>query len=56
MVFEWILGVIVFILDIWAVIKIVQSGASAIAKIIWVVVIFFLPVVGVVAWLIFGPK
>ena len=51
-----ILGLIIFVLDVYAIIKIVGSSASTIAKIIWVLVVLFLPVVGLIAWFIFGPK
>ena len=49
-------GLIVLILDIWAIIKVVQSGASTGAKVIWVVLILVLPVVGFLIWLLAGPK
>jgi len=39
-----------------AIIKTVQSGASTGAKVVWVVVILVLPVLGLIAWLLFGPK
>lgn len=51
-----IIGLIVLILDIWALISIVQSGASTGKKVIWAVVVILLPVLGFIAWLIFGPK
>ncbi len=51
-----ILGFIVLILDIYAIIKIVGSSASTGLKIVWVLVVLFLPVVGLIAWFILGPK
>ncbi|HEX7046209.1 MAG TPA: PLDc N-terminal domain-containing protein [Gammaproteobacteria bacterium] len=51
-----IIGLLVLIADIWAIINIIKSGASTGAKVIWVLVVIFLPVVGFIAWLIFGPK
>lgn len=51
-----IIGLIVLILDIWALISIVQSGASTGKKVIWAAVVIILPVLGFIAWLIFGPK
>lgn len=51
-----LLGVIILVLMIWAVIKIVGSSASALSKAIWIVVILLLPVIGLVLWLLFGPK
>ncbi|MGI9342848.1 MAG: PLDc N-terminal domain-containing protein [Gammaproteobacteria bacterium] len=50
-----ILGLLVLIADIYAIIKIVQSGAPTGNKVIWVVIVLLLPVVGVVAWFLIGP-
>ena len=49
-------GLIWFIIILWAIIKVAQSGASALSKAIWIVVLLFLPVIGLIAWLIFGPR
>lgn len=51
-----ILGLIILIADIWAIVKTVQSNASTGAKVIWIVLILVLPVVGLLIWLIAGPK
>lgn len=51
-----ILGLIVLILDIWAIVKIVQSGASTGAKVLWILLIILLPVLGLIIWLLLGPK
>jgi hypothetical protein len=51
-----LLGLIVLVLDVWAIVKIVGSGAGTGSKVIWVVLILLLPVLGFVLWLIFGPK
>ncbi len=51
-----ILGLIILVLDVWAIIKTVQSGASTGTKVLWVVVILLLPVLGLILWLLFGPK
>ena len=51
-----LLGLIILILDVWAIIKVVQSGASTLAKVIWVVAILLLPVLGLIIWFLFGPK
>lgn len=51
-----LLGLIVLILDIWAIISVARSSASGGKKAIWIIAIIFLPVVGFIAWLIFGPK
>ncbi len=51
-----IFGIIVLIADIYAVYNILTSGASTIAKVIWTLVVFFLPVLGFIAWLVAGPR
>lgn len=50
-----ILGLIILVLDILAIIKIVQSGASTGEKILWVILVLVLPVVGLVIWALLGP-
>jgi hypothetical protein len=49
-------GFILLALDIWAIISVVGSGASTGKKVIWVLVILFLPLLGFIAWLLFGPR
>lgn len=51
-----ILGLIILALDIWAIVRVVQSAASTGAKVLWVVVILVLPVIGLIIWLLAGPK
>jgi hypothetical protein len=51
-----IFGLILLVLDIWAIVKTVQSGASTGAKVIWILLILLLPLLGFIIWLIAGPK
>ena len=51
-----LLGLVILAFDIYAIIKIINSGASTLTKVIWVLVILLLPVLGLLLWLIFGPK
>ncbi len=51
-----ILGLLWTILVIWALVRIVQSGASPVAKIIWALVVIAFPVIGIIAWLVAGPR
>jgi hypothetical protein len=50
-----IVGLIVLLLDIWALIAILQSGGAPLEKLIWVLVIIIMPVIGFFLWYIFGP-
>ncbi|KAA6184192.1 hypothetical protein F2Q65_13450 [Thiohalocapsa marina] len=49
-------GLIWLVLIVYAMIRIVQSNAGTGSKVIWVVLILLLPVVGLILWLLFGPK
>lgn len=49
-------GLIILILDVYAIVKTVQSNASTGAKVVWIVVILLLPVLGLLLWFLFGPK
>lgn len=51
-----IVSLIILIADIWAIVNVVQSGASTGMKAIWIVLILVLPVVGLIIWLIAGPR
>ena len=52
----WLLSLIVFVLDIWALLKTWQSTATTGTKIAGTLVILLLPLVGLLLWLILGPK
>jgi len=49
-------GLIILVLNIWAIIKTIESGSSTGSKVAWVVVIIILPVIGFLLWLLFGPR
>lgn len=51
-----VLGLIILILDIWAIIKTIGSPASTGSKVLWVLLILILPLIGFIAWLLLGPK
>jgi len=50
-----IVGLIVLILDIYAIIRIAGSGAEPLAKILWIIGILVFPVIGFIVWLLAGP-
>jgi hypothetical protein len=54
--FGGIIGLLILIADIWAIVKIVQSSASTGAKVLWIVLILILPVIGLIVWLLAGPR
>ncbi|OOZ36088.1 PLDc N-terminal domain-containing protein [Solemya velesiana gill symbiont] len=51
-----LIGLLILIADIYAIIKIVQSASSTLSKAIWIVIVLFFPVIGLVAWFLIGPK
>ena len=54
--FNGLVGLIILALDIWAIINVLKSGAGTGAKILWVLLFGFLPVLGLVIWAIAGPR
>lgn len=52
---EGLLGLVIFIADIYAIIKILQSSASGLKKLIWVLIVLIFPVIGLIAWFFAGP-
>ncbi|MFO7963035.1 MAG: PLDc N-terminal domain-containing protein [Desulfobacterales bacterium] len=54
---EYIVGFIILIADIWAIVNIIQApGTSTGAKVLWVLLVLILPVIGLIIWLIAGPR
>jgi hypothetical protein len=53
---EFIVGIIILALDIWAILSVWGSGASGGAKILWTLGIIILPVIGFIVWFFAGPK
>ena len=51
-----LLGLIILIFDIFAILKIVESRASTVKKLVWILVILFLPVIGLILWWLAGPR
>lgn len=51
-----LLGLIILIADIWAIVKTLGSPISAGSKALWTVLILILPVLGLIIWLIAGPR
>ncbi len=49
-------GLLVLVVNVWAIIRVVGSSASTGKKVLWVVLILLLPVLGVILWFLLGPK
>jgi hypothetical protein len=50
-----IIALVILIADIWAIIQIAQSRASTGIKVLWIVIILFFPVLGLIIWFFAGP-
>jgi hypothetical protein len=49
-------GLLILAGDIWAIINILQSGASNEKKLIWIIAVVLLPLLGLVLWFFLGPR
>jgi hypothetical protein len=49
-----LLGLVIFVLDIIAIVDVLKSKADAGNKLIWLLVILFLPVVGMILYFLLG--
>ena len=49
-------GLLVLIADVWAIINVIGSRAGTGSKVLWVVVILALPFLGLLIWLVAGPR
>jgi Phospholipase_D-nuclease N-terminal len=48
-------GLLVLILDVVALVKLLQSGADSTTKILWALLIILLPILGMVLYFLMGP-
>ncbi len=54
--YNGLLGLLILIGDVWAIINILQSSASNVKKLIWIVAVVLLPVLGLILWYFLGPR
>jgi hypothetical protein len=48
-------SILVLLLDIWALVVILQSSGSPLEKLVWVIIILVLPLIGFILWYLIGP-
>lgn len=53
---EGILGILHLIVAIWAVLNIMKSSVTTGMKALWILLVVLLPVIGLIVWLLAGPK
>lgn len=51
-----IVGLLILAADVWAIVSTIQGGGTTGQKVLWIVLILILPVVGLILWLLFGPR
>ena len=51
-----IFGLLILIADVWAIVNIAQSAATTGKKVLWIVLVLVLPVLGLILWLLLGPR
>ncbi len=49
-------GLLILIFNVYAIVKIIQSKAETVKKVLWIVLILLLPVLGLILWWLLGPK
>lgn len=54
--FGGLFGLIVFVLDVWAIASIINSNATGGRKLLWIAIVVIFPVLGLIAWFFAGPK
>jgi Phospholipase_D-nuclease N-terminal len=55
MKFSGIIGLLILIADIYAILNIIQSSVKTAEKILWTLLVLFLPLIGLVIWYFAGP-
>ena len=51
-----LLGLIILIIDIYAIVNVISSRIEPISKVFWILVILIFPVLGAFLWIILGPR
>jgi hypothetical protein len=54
-IFHPILWLVVTVLDIIAIVKVLQSGADTGTKLLWILLIILLPLLGMILYFLLGP-
>ncbi len=53
---QFLFGIVLLILDIWAIIDVITSHKTAGVKVLWILLILFLPLVGLIIYAILGHE
>jgi hypothetical protein len=50
-----LIGLAIAVADIWAIIQVFNSKATAVVKLLWTLLILFFPIIGLIIWYFAGP-
>ncbi|MDB6178119.1 PLD nuclease N-terminal domain-containing protein [Paracoccus sp. Z330] len=53
---EYLFGIIIFVLDVWAIATVINTNETNGTKLLWIILIAVLPVLGLLIWYFMGPK
>ncbi len=53
---QGLLGLILLVLDIWVILKVIQSPSGTGAKVAWIVIVILFPFLGPLLWFLLGRK
>ncbi|MBO4970236.1 hypothetical protein GHO42_06300 [Pseudomonas sp. FSL R10-0056] len=51
-----VLAIILVLLELWAIRGVMKSGARSSSRLMWIAIIIFAPLLGMLAWLVAGPR
>ncbi|RMC34707.1 PLD nuclease N-terminal domain-containing protein [Paracoccus alkanivorans] len=53
---DYVFGIVVFVLDVWAIAQIINTNEPMSKKILWIAIIVILPILGLIIWYFAGPR
>lgn len=53
---DYIFGIVIFVLDVWAIAQVINTNEPMSKKILWIAIIVVLPILGLIIWYFMGPK
>jgi hypothetical protein len=51
-----LLSLVWLIIILWAIVKTAQSSAGTGQKVLWILILLFLPLIGLILWFLLGPR
>ena len=53
---NYLFGIIIFVLDVWAIASIINTNETMTTKLTWIALVAILPILGFIIWWFAGPK